>query len=384
MLYLSFAAVATAAPLKVYILAGQSNAVGMAEVHSLNKSSPGGKLPMNGTLSWQLTDPRTATLFAPLWDKATSNWTILPQVSMWYNEVGQLGKAGTMDNGSTIPGINGKDACFGPLTVGYGAACGANDFNNIGPELGFGFGISQTAEKDGTPFLIMKNAWGGKTLCGDFRPPTSTTTNDPYCDGPQCSTVGHYYSVMMSNVEKMMAPGAIGAMFPKLAGLTPVVSGFGWWQGWNDGCNLNCTAAYEQNMVNLIADVRTAWRTPSLPVSIATAGFLSPADSQAEEVSRAPKGCWRDGGIGGKLRCNCAQDRGCRRLDVVLSQIDATNATKHPELDGHAVTVDQRPYHRESQYSPNHGQGYHYWHNAETYYLTGLAMARGMVAATGN
>jgi hypothetical protein len=31
------------------------------------------------------------------------------------------------------------------------------------------------------------------------------------------------------------------------------------------------------------------------------------------------------------------------------------------------------------QFSPNAAQGYHYFHNGETYYLTGLAMARGMV-----
>lgn len=380
-------ALAQAANLKVYILAGQSNAVGMAEVHSLNKSSPGGKIPMNGTLSWQLTDPRTAAQFAPLWDKPNAdpsgNWTVLRPVNMWYNEVGQLGKDGTMLNGSKIPGKNGVDACFGPLSVGYGAGCGANDYNNIGPELGFGFGMQEENGRiSETPILIMKNAWGGKTLCGDFRPPTSTTTADPYCTSGDCCTAeGHYYSVMMANVAKMMAPGSIETMFPHLAGMTPVISGFGWWQGWNDGCDLNCTAAYEQNLVNLIADVRTAWKSPALPVSIATAGFLSPAESAKEETSRAPKGCWRKDGIGGKLKCNCANDHGCRRLDVVLSQIDATDPKKHPELGGHAVTVDQRPYHREAQYSPNHGQGYHYWHNAETYYLTGLAMANGMKEA---
>jgi hypothetical protein len=52
--------------------------------------------------------------------------------------------------------------------------------------------------------------------------------------------------VTMANVAKMMEPGAIGKMFPDLAGMTPVISGFGWWQGWNDGCDLNSTAAYEQ------------------------------------------------------------------------------------------------------------------------------------------
>ena len=44
-------------------------------------------------------------------------------------------------------------------------------------------------------------------------------------------------------------------------------------QGWNDGCSLNQTAAYEANMVNLIKDVRKAWKKPALPVTIAASGF---------------------------------------------------------------------------------------------------------------
>jgi hypothetical protein len=43
-------------------------------------------------------------------------------------------------------------------------------------------------------------------------------------------------------------------------------------QGWNDGCSLNQTAAYEANMVNLIKDIRKAWKKPALPVTIAASG----------------------------------------------------------------------------------------------------------------
>jgi hypothetical protein len=130
--------------------------------------------------------------------------------------------------------VNGVDACFGALSVGYGAGCGANARNNLGPELGFGFGMHQ-ALPAGENFLIMKVAWGGKTLSGDFRPPSSTDGKDPYCTdttpGSVCMVPGHYYDVMMANVAKMMAPGAIGKMFPKLAAMTPEIAGFGWWQG---------------------------------------------------------------------------------------------------------------------------------------------------------
>jgi hypothetical protein len=79
---------------------------------------------------------------------------------------------------------------------------------------------------------------------------------------------------------------------------------------------------------------------------------------------------------------NCANDRGCRRLDVVLSQLAGTNATRHPELGGHAITMDQRVWWRPPEFSPAPGQGFHYFHNAETYFHTGLLMAQGMLQMT--
>lgn len=36
---------------------------------------------------------------------------------------------------------------------------------------------------------------------------------------------------MMQDVAKIMAPGVIGKMFPDVADLKPVISGFGWFQG---------------------------------------------------------------------------------------------------------------------------------------------------------
>ena len=64
------------------------------------------------------------------------------------------------------------------VQVGFGAGCGANNREKIGPELGFGYGMSQ-ALAPGEKFLIMKNAWGGKTIAIDFRPPTSAASDDP-------------------------------------------------------------------------------------------------------------------------------------------------------------------------------------------------------------
>ena len=187
---------------------------GQAEVNTTNKTTGA---YLNGTLAYQVTDPRTAPLFAPLWDAASGAWVVLPSVKVWYNEIGP--ESGV--NGSNIPS-GPADAKFGELTVGFGS--NANP-NLIGPEYGFGWGM-QAALK-GEKFLIMKTAWGGKTLAGDFRPPSSVAGVDPFCQGKCPNEVGHYYQVMIDDAHKMLAPGAVAAMFPDLAGLPARVAGFG-------------------------------------------------------------------------------------------------------------------------------------------------------------
>ncbi len=51
---------------------------------------------------------------------------------------------------------------------------------------------------------------------------------------------------------------------------------------------------------------------------------------------------------------------------------------KSPEFKGNVKAVDTRDLWREADVSPVN-QGYHYNHNAETYYETGDALGRAMV-----
>jgi len=75
---------------------------GQAEVETLNKST--GR-PLNGTLKYQLTDPRTASMFAPLWDETTKNWTVLSDVKVWFNEAGDQHGTGANDLSPAIRAI---------------------------------------------------------------------------------------------------------------------------------------------------------------------------------------------------------------------------------------------------------------------------------------
>jgi Carbohydrate esterase, sialic acid-specific acetylesterase len=343
---------------------------GHGEVATTNTST--GR-PLNGTLLYQLHDPRTRHEFGILWNSSDENWIALPNVKVWFNEAGQ--EQGV--NGSNIPGINGKDYSAGSLTVGYGAlGPTGNNRNYFGPELGFGFNFPVDANDK---ILIVKTAWGGKSLAHDFRPPSSTVGKDPYCQPPDCdpTQVGHFYQVMVENVRKIIKPGIAAKLFPDLSGLTPELAGFGWFQGWNDGCSLNDTAAYETNMVHLIQDLRNEWNSPHLPISIAVSGFGGYTD---DEKKRTPPDCW-DGPEATKINCDCGeQDRGCRRIDIILSQF-AANPTRHPELECCVVAMETRGFWRSPEFSPNPEQGYHLYHNAETHYLVGKAMAKGMMLA---
>jgi hypothetical protein len=316
---------------------------GQAEVAT--KDATGAYL--NGTLAYQVfVNTSTAPLFAQFWDTTRKNWTVLDDVKIWYNEVGQ--QSGV--NGSNIPSAPG-DAAFGSLTTGFGALANPNLF---GPELGFGFAM-RDALPAGEKFLIMKTAWGGKSLGGDFRPPSSVSNFDVYCQEACVNEVGHFYSVMVADVHKMLAPGAIAAMFPDIdASLTPRLAGLGWFHGWNDGCDMNQTAAYEWNMVNLIKDLRAEFGVPKLPVSISAAGFngFNGAEATRTPVRPIP---WVDYPPEWKINTECSVDNQCRRLDIVLSQLAVANATRHPELgagtvtDSETETKSTRPEHIENQ-----------------------------------
>ncbi len=127
---------------------------------------------------------------------------------------------------------------------------------------------------------------------------------------------------------------------------------------------MNETAAYETNFVNFVKDLRAEFHVPDLAISLPVAGFNG---FNGAEATRFPKSDvpWVDMEPAAKVGTDCTIDHGCRRLDIVLSQFAAANATRHPEL-GHIVATETRGFWREARFSPNAAQGYHYWHNAET------------------
>ena len=68
--------------------------------------------------------------------------------------------------------------------------------------------------------------------------------------------------------------------------------------------------------------------------------------------------------------------------EIHAAQMAVGDAKQHPEFAGQVKSVDTRGYWREADESPT-GTGYHYNHNAETYMLVGDALGRAMVELQG-
>ena len=122
----------------------------------------------------------------------------------------------------------------------------------------------------------------------------------------------------------------------------------------------------------MIKDVRKEFGNPKMAVSIPVSGF--------------------DGWM----------QTSPRRLGIIKAQFDAANATRHPEVSavsaghgavarnrtgcceqlcGHVIAEETRDFWRCGQAGENcpSTQRYHFGHNAETYWLIGQAMAKGML-----
>lgn len=289
-------------PVQVFILAGQSNMEGQAVADLDGKNYNFGK----GTLLHLMKDPAKAPLFKHLQDDQ-GRWTVRNDVWVWYQP----------ENGPLKTG---------PLTLGFTPYAGKHHF---GPELQFGHVVGDHLGKQ---VLLIKTAWGGKSLYKDFRPPSSG------------GTVGPYYHKMLSETRKALAN--LKTEFPDYDGKGCELAGLVWYHGWNDGVDpKNAVPEYEKNLVNLIKDVRKDLEAPNLP---AVVGELT--------------GPW--------VKAPAEWDR--------LRKAQAA-AAANPDFKGTVLFVETHDFVRKPEDSPNPGHGHHEFGNAETYFLVGDALGKGMV-----
>lgn len=273
---------------KVFILAGQSNMEGHGFIPADPKRN-GGK----GSLEFVVKDPASAGKFGHLVGK-DGKWVVRDDVLIHY--------------------LDRK----GKLTAGFGVKP-----DRIGPELGFGTVVGDAFEE---PVLLIKLAWGGKSLAQDFRPPSSGGETGPYY-----KEIIERTRTVLKNIE---------AEFPELGGRDYVLAGFGWHQGWNDRVNQAFNDEYEKNLANFIRDIRKDLGVPKLPFVIAETGM----SGHAEKHPRA--------------------------LSLMKAQ---AAVARYPEFQGNVAFVGTKSFWRDKDVSPS-GQAYHWNTNAETYYMIGEAM----------
>ena len=289
-------------PVKVFILAGQSNMEGHGEL------SPVGT---PGTLQYHVNN--NPSVYGHLVNGST--WTERDDVWIYYER-----------GGSTV--LNGS------LTAGYGASA-----TTMGPELQIGHALGDLYDE---PVLLIKTAWGGKSLAVDFRPPTSGwSVNPPVAPGDQ----GFYYMEILNTVSDVLSN--LQTHFPEYNGQGYELVGFAWHQGWNDRVNQSFNDEYEQNMENFIQDIRVDLATPNLPFVIATTGMSGWSETHP------------------------------RALSLMAAQLAMEDFTVYPQFEGNVAVVDTRDFWRDAAVSPA-DQSYHWNRNAETYFLIGASMAQEM------
>jgi len=281
-----------AKPIKVFVLAGQSNMEGQGFIAADPKRNEG-----KGSLEHLAKQPATAAKYKHL--------------------LGTNGKWATRDD-VFIHYLERK----GKLTVGYGAK-----EDRIGPELGFGWVIGDACEE---PVLLVKLAWGGKSLAKDFRPPSAG------------GEVGPYYREIVDRTKATLKN--LKAEFPELGDRGHELAGFGWHQGWNDRVNQAFNDEYEKNMAHFIRDIRKDLGVKNLPFVIAETGMSGPEEKHP------------------------------RALSLMKAQ---AAVAEYPEFKGNVAFVKTQAFWREKEVSPS-GQAYHWNTNAETYFLIGEAMGQAM------
>ena len=305
------AKVLAAEPLKVFILAGQSNMQGAGELTD----------GTYGNLQYMYdTDPAT---FGHL--KDAGGWVVRDDVWISYARTD-------------------TEILTGGLTVGFGAA---ND--TIGPELQFG---NVMGNYFGDQILLIKTAWGGKSLAIDFRSPSSGDINDELTYDPPKTTEeqGYYYREILSTVNDVLAN--LTTHFPAYNPADGYeIIGFGWHQGWNDRTNQNFNDQYERNMKNFIKDFRADIGISNLPFVIATTGM-----SGWDEVHH-------------------------RAISLMEAQLAMEDFDKYPEFEGNVAVDDTRDYWIAFSESPvdSVNFAYHWNLNAKIYCNIGNGLATEMI-----
>ena len=227
---------------KVYILAGQSNMEGHGQVRSLNHL---GEQPEHGYLLKKLKAP-------------DGTWAVRDDVTISYQAEHRKKKSG-------------------PLTVGWGG-----EEHEIGPELMFGTIMGERYDEH---VLLIKTAWGGKSVWCDFRSPGTgemTWEEKRILKRDHWLKPGYFYRKMVGEIKECLAN--IKDVVPGYKGQGYEIVGMVWFQGWNDFCEwhlqldgkrvgMGLIERYPHNLAAMFNDLRKDLNVPDMPIVIGELGI---------------------------------------------------------------------------------------------------------------
>ncbi|WP_417849815.1 sialate O-acetylesterase [Thalassoglobus sp.] len=334
--FFSSATLAHAETVKVFFLVGQSNMEGKGN-------------PLH--LDTYRDDPLIKPTYASL--KNGENWRVRDDVWITYPS-------------------KARGAKHGPLTVGYGT----KEENSIGPEFGFGHTVGNAIK---SPVLIIKIAWGGKSLAIDFRPPSAppseaelkATLNRLQKRNPETTLddvkeqYGHYYREMIRHAKEELA--AIPTRFPELKDAEVEIAGFVWHQGFNDIINRdlreNKYEDYTEWLGKFIRDVRKDLNSPQMPFVIgelSTGGIPNRGDFQIAQANAA-------------------------KLDDLKGNVIFVPTAEYYDTAAHELYLKEYWKGTDEQKAKwmkvGNDRPYHYLGSGKTYYLKGVAFGDAILKA---
>ncbi len=230
----------------------------------------------------------------------------------------------------------------------------AADTGKIGPEIGIG---SVLGEALAAPVMVLKSCIGNRSLGWDLLPPGSEQfehegkiyagykeSPDAWEKGTEPEPVGWYagkqYDDDTASAKQVLEN--LGRYYPGADGYE--IAGFVFWQGDKDRYKEAHAERYEQNLVQLIKQLRADFDSPDAKFVCATLG----------QTEKGASG--NDGTI---LKAQLAVDG---------------EAGNYPEFAGNVATVYAHPL------SAGGASNSHYGGNANTYMDVGLALDRAMAA----
>lgn len=267
--------IAEAKPLKVYILAGQSNMEGHAKV---------------STFPYIAKDPKTAAIYKEMVDSDGKPVVSKDVYISYLTNTGGWGNTKPVEKN-------------GPLKADFGAQ---KNGPKIGPEYTFGIYMNKLTKE---PILLIKTAWGGKSLHTDFRSPSAGPFkfNEAHLKRLQRErknlekekaekekATGKYYKLMIDHVKKVLKePKKYHPAYNEKDGYE--IAGFVWFQGWNDMVDASiypnrnkkdCYSDYTELLATFIRDVRNELNAPEMPFVIGVLGVEGPTKDFKKEQLR--------------------------------------------------------------------------------------------------